>query len=58
MSPIRAMCALLATMLCLANNLARGYAGVRPQLVERILARLDSEDLPTIRLYGAKPGKA
>ena len=42
-----------ATMLCLANNLARGYAGVRPQLVERILARLDSEDLPTIRLYGA-----
>jgi histidine ammonia-lyase len=42
-----------ATMLCLANNLARGYAGVRPELVERILARLDSEDLPTIRLYGA-----
>ena len=42
-----------ATMLCLANNLARGYAGVRPELVERILSRLGSEDLPTIRLYGA-----
>ena len=42
-----------ATMLCLANNLARGYAGVRPELVDRILERLDGGDLPTIRLYGA-----
>jgi histidine ammonia-lyase len=42
-----------ATMLCLANNLARGYAGVRPQLVDRILTRLDATELPTIRLYGA-----
>jgi histidine ammonia-lyase len=42
-----------ATMLCLANNLARGYAGVRPELVERIVARLDGDDLPPIRLYGA-----
>jgi histidine ammonia-lyase len=42
-----------ATMLCLANNLARGYAGVRPELVDRILSRLDATDLPAIRLYGA-----
>ena len=42
-----------ATMLCLANNLARGYAGVRPELVERILARLDDDDLPPIRVFGA-----
>lgn len=42
-----------ATMLCLANNLARGYAGVRPELAERIILRLDDGDLPTIRLYGA-----
>ena len=42
-----------ATMLCLANNLARGYAGVRPELVDRILSRLDGDDLPAVRLYGA-----
>ncbi len=42
-----------ATMVCLANNLARGYAGVRPELVDRILSRLDGNDLPPIRLYGA-----
>jgi len=42
-----------ATMLCLANNLARGYAGVRPELVDRILSRLAGGDLPTIRLYGS-----
>ena len=42
-----------ATMLCLANNLARGYAGVRPELVERIVSRLDGDELPVIRLYGA-----
>lgn len=41
------------TIVCLANNLARGYAGVRPELVERILSRLDENGLPTIRLYGA-----
>jgi histidine ammonia-lyase len=42
-----------ATMLCLAGNLARGYAGVRPELAERILERLDTDGLPAIRLYGA-----
>jgi histidine ammonia-lyase len=41
-----------ATLLCLANNLARGFAGVRPELAERLLSQLETE-LPTIRLYGA-----
>ena len=41
------------TIVCLPNNLARGYAGVRPELVERLLSRLDEDGLPTIRLYGA-----
>ena len=42
-----------ATMLCLANNLARGYAGVRPELAEQILAALDRDDVPDVRLLGA-----
>ncbi len=42
-----------ATILLLANNLARGYSGVRPQIVDRLLSALAMDDLPAIRLYGA-----
>jgi histidine ammonia-lyase len=42
-----------ATVLLLANNLARGHAGVRPDLVVRMLAALAAGDLPSVRTYGA-----
>jgi histidine ammonia-lyase len=42
-----------AAIVCMANTLARGYAGVRPALVERLLGLLDSAEGPTVRLLGS-----
>ncbi len=42
-----------ATMVCLANTLATGAAGVRPALVERVLERLNADIVPTIRVLGS-----
>jgi histidine ammonia-lyase len=37
----------------LANAFARGTAGVRPELVERIVAALNEDRLPAVRLLGS-----
>jgi histidine ammonia-lyase len=42
-----------ATMICLANTLAVGAAGVRPLLVERVLDRLNDGSAPGIRVLGS-----
>ncbi len=42
-----------ATMLRLANHLAEGSPGVRPQIAERILAVLNAGDLPEVRAIGS-----
>lgn len=42
-----------ATLLCLANTLATGAAGVRPVIVERVLERLNSDTVPTIHVLGS-----
>jgi histidine ammonia-lyase len=42
-----------ATMVCLANTLATGAAGVRPILVERVLERLNADVVPPIRILGS-----
>lgn len=42
-----------ATMLRLANGLANGYAGTRPELAERLVAMLNSGAVPTVRLLGS-----
>jgi histidine ammonia-lyase len=42
-----------ATMVCLANTLATGAAGVRPVLVERVLERLNADAVPAIRVLGS-----
>ena len=42
-----------ATMVCLANTLATGAAGVRPVLVERVLERLNDDAVPAIRVLGS-----
>lgn len=42
-----------ATMVCLANTLATGAAGVRPALVERVLERLNAGAAPAIRVLGS-----
>ena len=42
-----------ATMVCLANTLATGAAGVRPALVERVLERLNAGATPEIRVLGS-----
>jgi histidine ammonia-lyase len=42
-----------ATMLRLANGFALGAAGVRPELAERVVAALNSGDLPRVRMLGS-----
>jgi histidine ammonia-lyase len=42
-----------ATMLRLSNGFALGTAGVRPALAERIVAKLNANDLPTVRTLGS-----
>ena len=42
-----------ATMLRLANMLARGRAGVRPELAERLIAALNDDERPRIRILGS-----
>jgi histidine ammonia-lyase len=42
-----------ATMVCLANTLAVGAAGVRPLLVERVLDRLNDGSEPRMRVLGS-----
>ena len=42
-----------ATMVCLANTLAVGAAGVRPAIVELLLERLNAGTVPTIRVLGS-----
>ena len=42
-----------ATMVCLANTLAVGAAGVRPAVVELLIARLNAGTVPTIRVLGS-----
>jgi histidine ammonia-lyase len=40
-------------MLHLANGFARGSAGVRPELAERVLARLNEGTAPPVRMLGS-----
>src|SRR5947207_2624682 len=42
-----------ATMLVLANQLALGFAGVRPELVERLIDALHQGAVPEIRTQGS-----
>ncbi|MGZ4130432.1 MAG: aromatic amino acid lyase [Actinomycetota bacterium] len=42
-----------ATLVCLANTLARGSAGVRPEVVERLVERLNAGDPPAIHILGS-----
>jgi histidine ammonia-lyase len=42
-----------ATMVCLANTLARGTAGVRPAIVERIVEMLNGTEQPVLRTLGS-----
>lgn len=42
-----------ATTLCLANSLARGLSGVRPEVVELLLHRLRQDDLPPLGTLGS-----
>ncbi len=42
-----------ATILRVANHLASGRNGVRPELVEALLAVLDRPEMPRMRLYGS-----
>jgi histidine ammonia-lyase len=42
-----------ATIVCLANTLARGSAGVRPALVERLVERLNDGDAPALHILGS-----
>jgi histidine ammonia-lyase len=42
-----------ATMLRLANGFAKGTAGVRPELAERIVAALNDATAPPVRLLGS-----
>jgi histidine ammonia-lyase len=45
--------AVRATMLRLANALAGGAAGVRPQIAERLVAALNGRERPRVRLLGS-----
>ncbi len=45
--------AVRATMLRLANGFAKGTAGVRPELAERIVAALNDGAAPPVRLLGS-----
>jgi histidine ammonia-lyase len=42
-----------ATMLCLANQLARGASVARPELVDRLVAALNDGEAPRIRTIGS-----
>jgi histidine ammonia-lyase len=42
-----------ATMLRIANALAKGTAGVRPELAERLVAALNGHERPRVRLLGS-----
>ncbi len=42
-----------ATLVRLANGLAAGTAGVRPALAERVVALLNANELPRVRLLGS-----
>jgi histidine ammonia-lyase len=42
-----------ATMLRLANSLAKGTSGARPQIAERVLAALNAQEHPRVRLLGS-----
>ncbi|HXV58097.1 MAG TPA: aromatic amino acid lyase [Gaiellaceae bacterium] len=42
-----------ATALRVANGLAKGTAGVRPELAERLVAALNADELPGVRLLGS-----
>jgi histidine ammonia-lyase len=42
-----------ATMLRLANGFARGTAGVRPELAERLVTALNGMETPQVRLLGS-----
>jgi histidine ammonia-lyase len=42
-----------ATMLRLANMLARGTSGVRPEIAERLVAALNDDERPRVRLLGS-----
>lgn len=42
-----------AAVVSLANSLAKGYAGVRPDLVEMLLAGLDRPEMPVVRALGS-----
>jgi histidine ammonia-lyase len=45
--------AVRATMLIRANNLAKGYSGVRPELVNRLVSLLNNDILPLIPQKGS-----
>ena len=45
--------AVRAAVLCLANGLARGHAGVRPEVAERLVQALGSDRRPHVRLLGS-----
>ena len=51
--PVASEAVVRATLLCLANGLATGYAGVRPALVEWIVEALNSERAPRVRTLGS-----
>jgi histidine ammonia-lyase len=40
-------------LLLLANSLAKGYSGVRPELVERVVAMLNDDELPVVPSRGS-----
>jgi histidine ammonia-lyase len=42
-----------ATMLRLANGFALGVSGVRPELAERVVAALNADDVPRVRMLGS-----
>ncbi|HXW80539.1 MAG TPA: aromatic amino acid ammonia-lyase [Acidimicrobiales bacterium] len=42
-----------ATMTCLVNNFARGFAGVRPELADMVLRALNGGFVPAVRTLGS-----
>jgi histidine ammonia-lyase len=42
-----------ATMLRLANSLARGTSGARPEIAERLLRALNNDERPRVRMLGS-----
>jgi len=51
--PAAAEDAVRATLLLAANGLARGHAGVRPELAERFVEALNAGETPTVRMLGS-----